>query len=124
MKNPLESIYGSVSLIAFSVGSYSPFIPLLAQRLGATYLDLGLIGAAFSLPYLILPVLVGFLSDRFDRRYFYLAGIVFTAITPLLFTLAVNVTHLIIIRLFGGVAYAFMWPVIEALIADLTTAEG
>ena len=123
IKNRLMYLYASVFVIALSVGAYSPLVPLFAQKLGATYVDLGLIGVAFSIPYVMLPILIGILSDRFGRRFFYLTGISCCAVAAILFNLASNVTHIIAIRFFGGIAYALMWPTVEALISDVTNAE-
>ncbi|MEM2212716.1 MAG: MFS transporter [Candidatus Nezhaarchaeales archaeon] len=119
----LLPIYCSLFLITLGIGAYNPFIPLYAQMLGASYYDLGLIGVAFSFPYLVLPVFTGALSDRFGRRLLFLCGVSCSAIIALLFIFASNVLHIIVIRLFSGVAYAFMWPIAEAIITDLTTAE-
>jgi len=119
----LMFLYASMFLIAFSVGLYNPLVPLYAQSFGASYFDLGIIGMAFSFPYLVLPMFVGALSDRFGRRCFFLMGVSCCAVSAVLFTLASNVSHIIAVRLFGGVAYAFMWPTVEALVADVTTVE-
>ncbi|HJX23141.1 MAG TPA: MFS transporter [Candidatus Bathyarchaeia archaeon] len=116
-------INASILTIALSLGLYGNFVPIFAEKLGASYLDLGIIGTVFSLPYIILPALVGLLSDRVDRRPLYLGGVIGCAITPFLFIYASNVIDIILIRAFNGVAYAFMWPCIEALVADLTNAE-
>jgi MFS family permease len=110
-------------MITFSVGSYSPLIPLYAQKLGASFYDLGIIGTVFSLPYVFLPLIIGSISDKFERRYFFLLGVSSTTIVAWLFTIASNVQHIMIIRLFYGIAYAFLWPIIEALISDSTTKE-
>ena len=113
----------SILTIALSLGLYGNFVPIFAEKLGASYLDLGVIGTVFSLPYIILPALVGSLSDRIDRRPLYLGGVIGCALTPFLFIYASNVTDIVLIRAFNGVAYAFMWPCIEALVADLTNTE-
>ncbi len=119
----VSSIYVSIFIASFSVGAYNPLIPVYARIFGATFIDLGVIGAAYSLPYVMLPVIVGFMSDRFDRRYFYLLGVTLTAVTAILFVFVSNVGHIVAIRVFGGLAYAFLWPPAEALLVDLSTVE-
>ena len=116
-------IYVSIFVISFSVGAYNPLIPIYAINFGATYADQGVIGAAYALPYIILPILIGFMSDRFDRRYFFLSGVSLTAISAILFIFATDLVHIIAIRLFGGMAYAFMWPTVEALLVDFSTEK-
>lgn len=122
-KNSLFFLYASMFMITLSTGSYSPLIPLYAQKLGASFYDLGIIGTVFSLPYVFLPLIIGSISDKFERRYFFLLGVSSTTIVAWLFTFASNVQHIIIIRLFNGIAYAFLWPIMEAMISDTTSKE-
>ncbi len=116
-------IYVSIFFISLSLGAYNPLIPLYAQQLGASYFDLGIIGSAWALPYVFLPISIGLLSQKINRRWIFFTGIGSTAMTAALFPLAQNVSHLIAIRIFGGVAYALMWPTVEAMISDITTNE-
>ena len=114
-------IFVSIFVISFSVGAYNPLVPIYAQIFGATYTDQGIIGAAYALPYIIFPILVGFMSDRFDRRYFYLLGVTLTAISAILFILASDLVHIVLVRIFGGLAFAFLWPTVEAILVDFST---
>ncbi|MEM2933383.1 MAG: MFS transporter [Methanocellales archaeon] len=117
-------IYFSIFLISLSLGAYNPLIPLYAQQLGASYLDLGIIGSVWALPYVFLPILIGMFSQKINRQWIFFTGIGSSALTAALFPFAQNVSHLIAIRIFGGIAYAFMWPVVEAIISDITTNEA
>ncbi|MFQ5712023.1 MAG: MFS transporter [Candidatus Geothermarchaeales archaeon] len=116
-------IYASTFVIVFGSGIVRPLLPLFAQDLGASYFDLGLIGTAFSLPYMVLPALIGALSDRYERKYFFLTGTSSCVVSLVLLLWASSVQHIVAIRLLGGIAYAFVWPTAEALIADVTTSE-
>lgn len=122
--NALFWIYASIFIISLSLGAYNPLIPLYAQQLGATYFDLGIIGAAWALPYLLLPISIGVLSEKINRRWIFLAGIASSAANAALFLFAHNVSHMIAIRVFGGIAYAMMWPTVEAIISDITSVES
>lgn len=113
-------IYVSMFMVTFSVGVYNPLIPLYAKILGATYTDLGIIGMVFALPYAVLPVFVGSLTDKFGRRPFYMGGILLSTVTTLLFIFASKVEDIILIRVFNGIAYSFLWPVAEPIIAEIT----
>jgi MFS family permease len=71
------------SVFFASVGiAYVYLIPAYAEQLGAGYPDLGLIGTVRSLPYTFLPVIAGYLGDRFGRRRLYLLSIF--AVGPIL----------------------------------------
>ena len=72
--NILLFLYISIFVISLSIGMFSPLVPLYAQRLGASYFDLGIIGVAWSVPYIILPAIIGALADKVGRRAFFLVG--------------------------------------------------
>ncbi len=119
--NALFWIYLSIFIISLSLGAYNPLIPLFAQQLGANYFELGLIGSAWALPYVLLPISIGVLSKKIDSRWIFFVGLASSAANAALFLLARNVSDLLLIRIFGGIAYALMWPTVEAIISDLTT---
>ena len=111
----------SIFTAALSISLWTPLLPVYAQKLGATYLDIGVIGAAGGAPYMILPFIVGSLSDRYGRKRFYYTGLALTAATSALFVITNNVQQVTLVRAFSGIAYSFIWPSAEALISDLTT---
>jgi MFS transporter, DHA1 family, multidrug resistance protein len=59
-------------------------LPVLATKLGATGISLGLITAAFSLSRGLLQPLVGNLSDRWGRKGFLVAGLFIYGVVGLL----------------------------------------
>ena len=111
----------SIFTAALSISLWTPLLPVYAQKLGATYLDIGVIGAAGGAPYMILPFIAGSLSDRYGRKRFYYTGLALTAAVSALFTITNSVQQVILVRAFSGIAYSFIWPSAEALISDLTT---
>ena len=110
-------------MVTLGVGIYNPLVPLYAKILGATYFDLGLIGMVFALPYAVFPIFVGSLTDRFGRNPFFVFGVLLTSFSTFLFTLATKVMDIVLIRIIGGIAYSFLWPVAEAIITDVTPTE-
>jgi len=121
LKKQLLYINLSILTAALSISLWTPLLPVYAQKLGATYLDIGIIGAAGGAPYMILPFITGSLSDRYGRKRFYYTGLALIAATSALFTVTNNVQQVILVRAFSGIAYSFIWPSAEALISDLTT---
>lgn len=119
-----QVLYLNISIFttALSVSLWTPLLPVYAQKLGATYLDIGIIGAAGAAPYMILPFIAGSLSDRYGRKRFYYTGLALTAVASALFTVTNNVEQVALVRAFSGVAYSLIWPPAEALISDLTTS--
>jgi len=120
--NILLFLYVSIFVVSLSIGMFSPLVPLYAQQLGASYFDLGIIGLAWSAPYIILPAIIGALADKVGRRAFFLVGMAGCAHMSGLFLLAHEVWHVTMIRAFNGIAYSFMWPISEALVVDITSS--
>jgi len=121
--NILLFLYMSIFVISLSIGMFSPLAPLYAQQLGASYFDLGIIGLAWSAPYIIMPAIIGALADKVGRRVFFLVGMAGCAHVSGLFLLAHEVWHVTVIRVFNGIAYSFMWPIAEALIVNVTSSS-
>jgi len=122
LKEQLLYLNLSIFTAALSISLWTPLLPVYAQKLGATYLDIGIIGAAGGAPYMILPFVAGSLSDRYGRKRFYYTGLALTAATSALFAVTRNVQQVALVRAFSGVAYSFIWPSAEALISDITTS--
>lgn len=119
MKKPLLLIYITGIIIGVSYGMHGPILPIFAKNVaGATYAELGFIGVTNFLPYLIIPLLVGILLDRFNGGYLLSIGVVINSISVYLLAIAQTVPEIIIFRLVSGVAHAFFWPPCESIISD------
>ncbi|RLF05278.1 MAG: hypothetical protein DRJ60_05830 [Thermoprotei archaeon] len=113
----------SMFVISTSMGIANPIVPIYAEKLGATYTDLGLIGVAWSAPYCIFPILAGMWSDKIGRLKSFLIGVITSTIVPLLFLFSATPLHIALIRLFHGFGMSFLWAPGEALISDVTSEE-
>ncbi len=119
MKRPLLLVYITAVIIGISYGIHGPILPIFAINVaGATYTDLGLIGIANFLPYMIIPLLVGILLDRFSSGYLLSIGVVINSVSVYLLSIAQSVPEIIAFRLVSGVAHAFFWPPCETIISD------
>ncbi|MBI4344913.1 MAG: MFS transporter [Euryarchaeota archaeon] len=95
----------------------SIFIPLFARELGASNLEVGVIGASYGIAIFISSVLFGRASDLFGRRVFMQLGLGLCTLSFLLQVLAADVLSLTLIRFLAGftlgiftaplIAYAF-----------------
>ena len=115
--------YSSIFVSSLGLGTYIYFVPVFAQRFGATFLDLGYIGTATAVTYAITPIIVGHLADRVNRwRLYTLALLInFTATAALVFSRSVS--DIILIRSLGGLGLAFFWPSTEILVLDSAPRE-
>jgi len=106
----------------FSLGSgiASPIIPLYSSSLGASYIQIGIIGTAYGLVYAICAVPLGKLSDKLGRKVVMLLGAVLCAFAAAFYLIATNVNQIMLIRAIEGLAWAAFWPSIEALTTDVS----
>jgi MFS family permease len=113
--------YSLTFLLMFAIGIAAPISPLLASRIGATWVEIGLMGTAWGLVFMLWAVPVGRISDRVGRRPILLLSAGLSALAALLYLRATNVWELIAIRAVEGLAWGCFWPIMEALSTE--TAE-
>lgn len=119
MNRPLFLVNITGFVIGISYGLHMPILPIFAKNVaGATYAELGLIGVANFLPYMIIPLLVGILLDRFNGGRLLAVGVVINSVSVYLLSIAQSVPEIIIFRVMSGFAHAFFWPPCESIISD------
>ena len=119
MNRPLFLINVTGLIMGISYGMHGPVLPVFAKNVaGATYADLGLIGVANFLPYMIIPLLVGILLDRFNGGHLLSIGVIVNSVSVYLLSIAQSVPEIIAFRVVSGVAHAFFWPPCESIISD------
>ena len=119
-KKILATLFFSVFVNVTGVGIVVPLLPIYAHDLGASGFQIGLIFGAFSLSRTVLMPYFGRLSDQKGRKPFIVLGLLGYALISIAFIYSENVTTLIGIRLFHGVASAMLMPVIQAYVGDIT----
>lgn len=113
-----------LSVFAASIGIACVYlIPAFAEELGASYLDLGLIGTARSLPYTFLPVIAGYVGDRLGRRRLYLLSIFAVGSATLLLAATRTIGGILAVQVFLGIGMSLFWPVSEALVSEISSAH-
>lgn len=121
MGGPHTSQLRRINLSVFfaSLGLASVYlIPAFAEDLGASYLDLGFIGTVRSLPYMVLPVIVGYLGDRFERRRPFLASVFIAGAATLMLASTHTIEGIILVQVLLGVGFSLFWPLSEALVSE------
>ncbi|MBM3905842.1 MAG: MFS transporter [Thaumarchaeota archaeon] len=111
-------------LIGVSYGIHNPIVPIFAKNeIGASYAELGLIGLANFVPYMLIPVFVGMLLHRFNSGVLLCVGVTINSASVFLLSLAKTVPEVMILRAVTGVAHAFFWPPAEAIISGTSDAK-
>lgn len=106
-------------LIGISYGMHGPILPVFAKNIiNASYTELGLIGFANFVPYMFIPLFVGFLLHRFNSGYLLSVGVVINSISIFLLSLAESVPEIMGFRIMTGIAHAFFWPPSESIISQ------
>ena len=115
--------YISIFVSSLGLGMYVYFVPIFAQRFGATFLDLGYIGTASAVTYAIAPILVGHLADRVNRWRLFALALLVNCVTTIALVFSRSVTDIVLIRSLGGLGLAFFWPSGEILVLDSAPRE-
>ncbi|MCR6692425.1 MAG: MFS transporter [archaeon YNP-LCB-003-016] len=115
----LMTIYVGVLVIALGVGVVTPAIPLYARSLGASYVEVGLLGTFYSLTYIVLAVLSGWLSDHVGRKVVITGSAVLCGFAAFLYLISSSVISLFLARVVEGGAWCSFWSALEALVTEL-----
>ncbi|MEM3161239.1 MAG: hypothetical protein QXJ74_10705, partial [Nitrososphaera sp.] len=68
-------IAACAGIVGFAYGMHSPIVPVFArQELGADFSQVGVIGMANFLPYMLVPFFVGAMLDRTNKAFLLSAG--------------------------------------------------
>ncbi len=120
----IKKVFPILAVSIFSamlgVGLVSPLLPLYAQDLGASGIQLGIIFAGYGISNSVLTPIMGRLSDRRGRKVFLCIGLAGYAIISLGYVWAANVSQLTLVRVIQGVAGAMILPIALAYIGDLS----
>ncbi len=109
-----------VDMIGF--GIVLPLLPFYAVEFGAADWLVGPLVASFSVAQLIATPFWGRISDRYGRRPLILVGLIFSAVSYVLFGLATTVLVLFISRIVQGASGGTI-AVAQAYVADTTAPE-
>src|SRR4030066_1745419 len=105
-------------LIGVSYGMHGPILPVFAKNvIDASYAELGLIGFANFIPYMLIPLFVGFLLHRFNSGYLLSIGVIINSASIFLLSIAQSVPKIVGFRIMTGIAHAFFWPPSESIIS-------
>ncbi len=119
----LKLLYLSVFLVSTAIGTPMMLASVQVERLGATLLDIGLMGTASAVAYTVTTLIAGALLDRFEKVRLYLVFNIFTAgcLTYLVFS--GDVGQIFIARVLIGFAGGAFWAAAGAVTADIAPPD-
>ena len=106
-----------------STMSKNPALPLFIRSLGVEERTLGFIAAASTVTGVVVSLPAGLLSDRWGRWRVIRLSLLIFASAPFLYLLVRAPWHLVLVRIYHGLATAILGPVALAAVAD-TFQEG
>jgi predicted MFS family arabinose efflux permease len=112
--------------VAMGIGRfvYTPILPSMAESLPLTTGEAGLIASANYLGYLLGALVAATPWISGSRRFWFMAGLLASAVSTLLTAAPSSVSALAAIRLLGGVASAFVLVFASSLVLDRLASSG
>lgn len=109
---------------SFRMGIIAPILALLIRRHGVSIIEIGVLGVAGMLGWLIFEPLSGVISDRVNRRIMIAFAIVSTSIIYLLYPFATEFSHFLILAFtLSSFSSASSVPT-RALLSELLPSTG
>jgi MFS family permease len=119
----LKVLYVTIFLTSTGLGTTTFLLPVYAETLGATYTQLGLIGAIGNVVYTVLTLICGYMLDRYEKVNLYLVFNVIGGITMVLFAFSSTITQIIAVRGLLGLAAATFWVAASTLTAQISPKD-
>jgi MFS transporter, DHA1 family, multidrug resistance protein len=119
-KKAFVVLVGSMFISMLGMGIVSPFLPIYANTLGASSMQVGLVQAAFNITGIGTLLFVGRLSDRFGRKSFLSGGLSILAISSVGLMFSSDIVHLIMWRFVQGLGASAHLPIAQAYLGDIT----
>ena len=125
MNKRLVLVYIIGLLIGVSYGLHGPLLPIFAKNvIGASYIELGIIGFANFIPYMFFPLFVGIFLNRFNNAHLLSIGVVLNSASVYLLSISQSVPEIMGYRIITGIAHAFFWPPCEAIISNVSKGKS
>lgn len=122
-KRVLPVLFLVMFLVMVGFGIIIPVMPFLAEKVGGSPTELGLLMAVYSLMQLFFAPMWGRISDRIGRKPVMMIGIAGLALSFFIMASADSLLVLFIARIIGGALSSANMPTAMAYVADITTPE-
>ena len=118
-KRPLMLLLASSLIIQMLVGVTGITVPIYAERMEASPMLIGVIGATGGMIYSFIPLVSGILTEKFRRKPFLVTSTFLYGLVCILYTLTEKPRMLIPVKALEWFSIAVFWPSVETLLTDL-----
>ena len=120
MNKPLRYLYLVIFLLAAAIGTTMLMSPVYAEKLGADYMSLGVMGALYAACYTVMTIITGLLMDRYEkiRLYALFAALNIVAVGAFAFT--DSIYQITILRGLLGLVTGTFWVSSSSIAASLS----
>jgi len=119
----LQAIFGVTLMAVLGVASIAPALPRIAETLGVSAGQVGLLVTAFTFPGVILTTFAGILADRYGRLRIMIPGLILFAVAGAACVFATSLPVLIALRVVQGIGASPVGSINVTLIGDLFTGR-
>lgn len=119
----LVLVYLASFLFQMSLNTYGPFLPIFSANLGASYLEIGIIGVAGSLVQIPTSLFFGRYSASLPvKRLMWIAVALAGSMMGLL-SLVRDVPEIVVLLLFVGLGSGTFWPITDAFVSEVAVSQ-
>ena len=120
MKTPLKALYIVIFLISGAIGTTMILAPVHAEELGASYMQLGLMGANHAIGYTIMTLITGLIMDRYEKIRIYIVFQTLNIISVGLLAFSNTIEQVLVVRLLIGLTSGTFWVSSSAIAAAMS----
>lgn len=119
----MRNLLASMLMVSFGMGITGLVLPLYASDLGASYTEIGLLGAAYVVFNVVFSPMAGRFADRRGRKTPLAIGLILVFCSFVLYPAVKAVWWLLVVRLLQGAAEAPVWINAQASAADYSKSR-
>lgn len=115
----LHVVFGVTLMVVLGVASVAPALPSVADELGISDAQVGLVITAFTLPGVVLTPVLGLAADRYGRKRVLVPSLVLFGVAGTAVAIAPSFTWLVGLRFLQGVGGASLGALNLTILGDL-----
>ncbi len=121
INSKVQNLLNGSNIWYLGEGMFGPLLAVFSERIGGDILDISAAWSIFLVISGIISILVGKLSDKYDKRKIMVAGYWLNALMTFAYIFVSNPLELFIVQAGLGIASALSTPTWDALLDEYST---